>query len=121
MNTLVFHALNLLAQTPTTQPDAPPFYLQPPFMLIAVVIVVFMLMSGSGKSRKTEDKKRKEMLSNMKRGDRVETIGGILAAVVEVRESDVLLKIDESTNTKIRMARDAIKRVIPDESDSTTK
>jgi preprotein translocase subunit YajC len=104
----------LLAATPTPSTDAPPFWMDPRFMLIAVICLGFFMMSG-GKSRKTEDKKRRDMLANLKRGDRIETIGGILASVVEVREADVLLKIDESTNTKIRMTRDAIKRVLADE------
>ena len=62
------------------------------------------------------------MLKNMKRGDRVMTAGGILGSVVEVRDSEVLLKVDESTNTKIKFTRDAIKRVVTeDEASSSAK
>ena len=53
------------------------------------------------------------MLKNMKRGDRVMTAGGILGTVVDVRDAEVVLKVDESTNTKIKFSRDAIKRVSP--------
>jgi preprotein translocase subunit YajC len=55
----------------------------------------------------------------MKRGDRVMTAGGILGSVVEVRDSEVLLKVDESTNTKIKFSRDAIKRVVTEDEGST--
>ena len=114
--------LFFLAATTTTQPsDTAPFWLQPQFMLFAVIILAFFMMTGSGKGKKSEDKKRKELLASLKRGDRIETIGGILASVVEVRDTDVLLKIDESTNTKVRMMRDAIKRVVAEESDSQSK
>ena len=62
------------------------------------------------------DKGRKEMLANLKRNDRVETIGGIRGTVVDVREAenDVLVKVDEGTNTKIRFARTAIREVLID-------
>jgi len=45
----------------------------------------------------------------------VQTIGGILGTVIEAREGDVLLKVDESSNTKIRFARSAIHRVLEEE------
>jgi preprotein translocase subunit YajC len=48
----------------------------------------------------------------------VQTIGGILGAVVEVRDEDVVLKVDESSNTKIRVIRDAIKSVTCDEAET---
>jgi len=65
--------------------------------------------------QKTEQKKRDDMLKNMKRGDRVLTIGGILGTVVDVRDSEVMLKVDESSNTKIKFTRDAIKRVVEED------
>jgi preprotein translocase subunit YajC len=55
------------------------------------------------------------MLEQMKRGDRVQTIGGILGKVVEAEPEKVLLKVDESSNTKIWFSRNAIHRVLTDE------
>jgi len=121
MNILFAHAASLLAAAASQPTDNPPFWMNPEFMFFAVIILLFFMMTGSSKGKKAEDKKRREMLAALKRGDRIETIGGILASVVEVREGDVLLKIDESTNTKIRMARDAIKRVLADESEEKSK
>ena len=51
----------------------------------------------------------------LKRGDRVQTIGGILGTVVETRDGEVLLKVDEGNNTKIRFSRNAIHRVLEEE------
>jgi len=45
----------------------------------------------------------------------VQTIGGILAGVVEVREDRVLLKVDETSNTKIWFARSAVHKVLGEE------
>jgi preprotein translocase subunit YajC len=52
------------------------------------------------------------MLKQLKRGDRIQTIGGIQGAVVRAEESRVEVKVDESSNTKIWFARTAIARVI---------
>jgi len=68
------------------------------------------------RSKKRQERERTDMLSGMKRGDRVQTIGGIIGKVVEVDGQEVLVKVDETSNTKIRFRRDAIHRVIGDES-----
>ena len=83
-------------------------------MLIVAVFYVFML-----KSKKNQDKTRKSMLEQLKRGDRIQTIGGILGTVIEAKEDEVLVKVDESSNTKIRFARSAIHRVLESPKTST--
>jgi preprotein translocase subunit YajC len=45
----------------------------------------------------------------------VQTIGGIIGTVVESRENEVVLKVDETSNTKIKFSRNAIHRVLTDE------
>ena len=55
------------------------------------------------------------MLDTLKKGDRVQTIGGVLGTVVEARDTDVLVKVDESSNTKIRFSRNAIHRVLDED------
>jgi preprotein translocase subunit YajC len=81
-----------------------------PILLGIIVLYFFMFRSKSN-----ERKQRESMLSRLKRGDRVQTIGGILGTVIEARDHDVLLKVDESSNTKIRFARSAIHRVVEEE------
>ena len=102
---------------PTTQP-APSWvdFLRSPLVPIALVFLVIMIMSS--RSRKRQEKQKKDMLEQMKRGDRVQTIGGILGAVVEVRDDKILLKVDESNNTKVWFARSAIHRVLGDEAEA---
>jgi preprotein translocase subunit YajC len=116
--------LNLLASivflaqaaAPTTSPaNAPPsmFVLLGQWgPLILIVAVFYFFIFGS--KRKTE-KQRKEMLNQIKKGDRVQTIGGILGTVVEVRDGDILVKVDESSNAKIRFTRSAVNQVITEE------
>ena len=92
---------------PTTQqPQGMPtiFYIVFPALLFMIVFS----MSGSRK----EKKKREAMLSTLKKGDRVQTIGGILGAVVEVRDEHVVVKIDENTNTRVKLSRSAVQSVV---------
>jgi preprotein translocase subunit YajC len=109
--------LQLLAQV-TTQPAKQPlpWYLDPSQMLFPLLGIFFIfIIFSSSRTKKNEAKLRDDMLKNMKRGDRVMTAGGILGTVVDVRDADVVLKVDESTNTKIKFTRDAIKRVLADD------
>ncbi len=119
--------LSLLAQAgtqsgaPATSQPAPPwfqFFQGPmPLLIIGIIILYFFVF----RSKRTQDRERQDMLSQLKRGDRVQTIGGILGTVVEARESEVLLKVDESSNTKIRFTRSAIHRVIEPEDKTEVK
>ncbi|MCU0962801.1 MAG: preprotein translocase subunit YajC [Pirellulaceae bacterium] len=86
-----------------------------PFLMIAVLFYLLMI--------RPERRKRAElaeMLQNLKKNDRVVTIGGIYGTVVNTqRDSDeVTIKVDESTNTKLRMQRSAIARVLATDSAS---
>lgn len=80
--------------------------------LIAVMIFMWAVMILP---KRKQDKQRQRMLEAMKRGDEVETIGGIVGKVVDAKPDRVLVKVDESSNTKIWFRRTAIARVIEEE------
>lgn len=108
--------LVLLAQTTQPGPQRPPQWFDilgsPMFMLLLMLgLFYFFVMGGKRK----EERKRQNMLNNLKKGDRVQTIGGVIGSVVDVRDQEVLLKVDETTNTKIKFSRSAIHRVIEEE------
>jgi preprotein translocase subunit YajC len=107
-----------LAQTPPAQP-APSgggglesLFSNPMYLFIPLIIVWFFLLSGG---KRKEERKRKELLSQIKRGERIQTIGGIIGKVVETEDSRVLVKVDETSNTKIWFSRDAIFKVLGEE------
>ena len=112
----------LLAQTtaPTTQQARPWFAflfdggMLPPLMMI-IVVFYFMMM----KSKRGKEKERDNMLSSMKKGDRIRTIGGILGTVVEVRDDEVVVKVDETSNVKMRFVRSAIHAVVSRDKEKT--
>lgn len=105
----------LLAQDEPAGTPFGPFGSLLPFILIAVLFY-FMLIRPERKKR-TETVK---MLENMKKNDRVLTIGGIHGVVVNVQKDseDVTLRIDDSTNTRMRVLRSAISRIITDDEEA---
>jgi preprotein translocase subunit YajC len=90
-------------------------------LLILMLGIVFYLMIL--RPQKKEQKKRLDWLNNLKKNDRVVTIGGIYGTVMNAkRESDeVILKVDETNDTKIRVIYNAIARVIVDEPKDESK
>ena len=81
----------------------------PMTILILAIVLFYILMI---RSKRNQDRQRQDMLGQLKRGDRIQTIGGILGTVLEAREDEVLVKVDETSNAKIRFARSAIHRVL---------
>jgi len=109
----------LLAQAapaaPATQPSGPWFadlFRSPMTPLIGVVLLMYLFMISS---KRKAAKQKNDLLGAIKRGDRVQTIGGIIGTVVEARDNEVLVKVDETNNTKIKFSRKAIQRVLEDD------
>lgn len=87
-----------------------------PVFLGVIVLYIFMF-----RSKRNQDRQLREKLSSVKRGDRVMMSGGILGKIVEVKDSEVLVKVDENSNTKIWFTREAIRRVLTDEKAEAAK
>ena len=104
--------IQFLADTTSSAPQSPGALYQfthSPFPILVLVMVILWVVMIAPKRK--QDKTRQQMLDTMKRGDEVQTIGGIIGKVVEPREDRVLVKVDESSNTKIWFSRTAIARV----------
>ena len=79
-------------------------------VLVLVVMSVFSILAG-----RREKKRRAQMLESVKKNVRVQTVGGIIGTVTDLRDNEVTLKVDESSNTRIRFARSAIQSVLEEE------
>jgi preprotein translocase subunit YajC len=75
------------------------------FLLMAV-LMYFVLFRGPRK----QQQQHRQMAESLKKNDRVRTIGGIFGTIVDVRGDEVVLKVDESNNTKIRVSLSAISK-----------
>ncbi len=103
----------LIAQATAPSTKGPePFWASPMLPIFVIILLLWVFMF---RSKRREDRKKKDLLGAIKRGDRVQTIGGILGKVVEVEKEKILLKVDESSNTKIWFSRNAIFRVVAEE------
>ncbi len=90
---------------------APPPVFGGQLLFLMLGLFAFMLIMQVFSGRK-EKRRRAEMLASLRRHDRVVTVGGIIGHVVEVRDDEVVLKIDEATNTKIRVTRPSVQSVV---------
>lgn len=84
------------------------------FLIIMGVMLLFMyfFMLRGPKKKQQEHQK---MVSSLKKNDRIRTIGGILGTVLDVKPDEIVIKIDEATNTKMRVIPSAVATVITEE------
>ncbi len=106
----------ILAQDPAPQQGGGSFLLFAPLILLVVVYFVLLVLP-----KRKQEKQRQTMLDNLKKGDRIQTIGGLLGTVVSSDATEVLVKVDETHNTKLRFVRSAIHKVIADEKKPESK
>lgn len=83
-----------------------------PFIPLVLLFVVFYFLLI--RPQQKQQKARKEMLSAIKKGDRVVTIGGIHGVIKEIDDSVISLRVADNLNLKF--ARASVDRVVEDES-----
>jgi len=81
------------------------------FMLLLLLLVGVMILPQIFAGRK-EKKRRAAMLSSMSRHDRVQTIGGLIGTISDIKDNEIVIKVDESTNTKIHVVRSSVQQVL---------
>lgn len=88
----------------------------PPMLVILLVMGVFFIFMMGGQRK--EKKKRAKLLASITKGDKVQTMGGMLGTVVEIRDTEIVLKVDENANTRIKFSRSAIQSVVSERSET---
>ncbi len=78
------------------------------FGLVFVIFYFFIIRPQNKKQKDTE-----KMISAIKKGDKVITIGGIHGEVSSTKESTVIVKVDDAC--KLEFSRSAIASVVLDE------
>ena len=71
---------------------------------VLLIMMYFTMFRGP----KKKEQQHKQMIQALEKNDRVRTIGGIMGTVMDVKGDEVVLKVDEANNTKIRVAASAI-------------
>jgi len=78
------------------------------FITFGLVIVIFYFLIIRPQNKKK--KETQNMLSSLRKNDKVATIGGIRGVVQVVKENTVVVKVDE--NTKLEFSKNAISNVL---------
>lgn len=117
MTNFLLNTLPLLAQVTrpaTTQPggDAPLLVRLLTSGMFPLVLGLLILYFFVFRTKKKQDNDRQKLLDSVKKGDQIETIGGLIGTVVSADESTVVIKADETANVKLKFNRRAIHRVI---------
>jgi preprotein translocase subunit YajC len=89
------------------------FTMMLPFLAIFALFYFLMI-----RPQRREQARQQEMLNAVKKNDRVITIGGIYGVVANVNQDtkEATIKVDETTNTKLRITLSSIARVLGEES-----
>lgn len=78
------------------------------FITFGLIIAIFYFLII--RPQRKRDRETKEMLASIKKGDKVVSIGGIHGTVMVVRESTIVVKVDD--NTRLEFSRNAINSIV---------
>jgi len=78
-----------------------------PFILMFVVMYFLIL-----RPQKRKEKDRKALLSRAKKNDRIVTAGGVHGTITSIRENEIILRIDDAKDVKVKLDRSAIAAVL---------
>lgn len=86
------------------------------FLMIAMLLLWFMVILPQTRQSKDQRNKLAAALAGLKKNDRIITVGGIHGVVVNAASDSptVTIRIDDSTNAKMTVSRDAIASVVTD-------
>ena len=98
--------LTLFAQGDAQQASTPGWF----YLLYALPVLMLIMLFRSNSRQKRE---QQNALANLKRNDKVVTASGILGVVVAIKdnEDEVTLRVDDTSNTRIRVLRSSIVRI----------
>ncbi len=78
-----------------------------PLMVIMFAVMYFLII----RPQKQKEKKRQEMMSNVRKQDRIITAGGVHGVVVSVKESEVIVRVDDAKDVKVKIDKSALTSV----------
>jgi len=96
---------------PTGQPSGRDGGLGNMWFYVVLLGGFILLYFWMGRSRRKQEAKRKQMLSALKKGDKIVTIGGIMGTIMDARPEEVTVKVDETNNVRMKFARWAVRGI----------
>jgi len=103
----MLYAFTLFAQEAAKGQDAPWWNMLLPFLMIIPLFYLLIILP-----QRRDKRFREEMMSKLKKNDRVITNAGIIATVTNIKEEEVTLRIDDSSNARLTVLRSTIARIL---------
>jgi preprotein translocase subunit YajC len=104
----MLYAFALLAQAGEPAKESPPLIYQLAPLLIIIALFYFLFIVP----QRREKRLREEMMSKLKKNDRVITNAGIIATVTNIKDEEITLRIDETSNARLTVLRSSIGRIL---------
>ena len=107
--TLILAQPSSPAGGPGPEPQPPEGLLGNPLVLLVMgfAFIYFFLI----RPQKREQDEKQRLLDSLKKNDKVVTTSGIFGTIVNLKDNEVTLRIDDQAKVKIRMLKSAIARV----------
>ena len=86
-------------------------------MLIPILLIFAVLYFLILRPQRKKEKQRTEMLKQIRKGDRIVTIGGIHGEIQTIKGNNVILLVDAEGRTTLKVSRQAVHRILTDDSD----
>ena len=86
------------------------------YMIPAVLIIMWFLMVSP---QKKQEERLRKMLNDLEKNDKVMTVGGLIGTVhaIDKEQNEIVLKVDDANNTKIRFHLTVVSTVFSKEVD----
>ncbi len=78
-----------------------------PLMIIMFAVMYFLII----RPQKQKEKKRQALISNVRKQDRIVTAGGVHGVVTSVKENEVIVRVDDAKDIKMKIDKSAITSV----------
>ena len=99
----MFESIAYAAPAAAQSAEASPIALFFPFILV-FAIMYFLIWRPQQKHRR----ELQNVIENLKKGDRVVTIGGIIGVVTSIQKEYVVIKVGDNEHTKMEVLKSAI-------------
>src|SRR5205807_6355593 len=103
-------ALVLVAQQSSEKPPAGPFGDSSILLLMVGLFAAFYFIILLPMKRR-EKKERNDLFTKLKKNDEVLTSSGLIGIVAMVKDDEVVLKVDESSNVRLRVLKSTIVQI----------
>jgi preprotein translocase subunit YajC len=118
---IAFSALSLLAQDDAAAPPETfigKLLTNPMTPLVGLFLLFYFIFILPEKRRKAQEA---NLMSSLKKNDRVVTIGGFHAVVVAAPQDSPVITVRLDENTRVKINRSAIAKIVHDDTDGKNK